>query len=715
LIITPSPIQVFYVQGSPAPGPIPISVNTTTGAIPFELSVGDLAGAGLSSSNGSTPAGVNLNLNVTGLPLGTSVGAIGVRAPTAVDGYKAVPVIVTVSAVVPCTYTLNPSSGSSPSAGGTGSFSVSTGAACSWTAVPSDNTWITITSGTSGIGSGTVNYSIAANGTGNARNGTIAINGQIYTITQFGSGCSFAINPANLQVTSAGGMAMIAIAASSSSCGWTTTGLGATPPSGASNGSVTVTIPSNTTASTQILTATIAGQTLTVTETGVNRTVGLGSNSATISSLGGGGSVTVNTPAGCGYSTVTGPSWISITSGSSGTGLGTLVYSAAPNSTAIPRSGTISIGGQPFQITEQPLACSVSLDASGLGSPYGPSGGTGLIAVTTNGSNCAWTASSGATWATLAPSSGTGNGTVGVTATSNASSVSARSTAVTILGQSVNVVQSGTTCAYSLQSSNGTVPASGGTGSVGVIAPGVCGWTAVSNNPSWLTISSSGNAGSSNVVFVAAPNTSAIPQIGTLTIAGQTYTVTEAAASRSYSLGAPNTTVASTGANNLTLPFSMTFGGCSPSATSYASWLTVSTAFTGSSGTLTYSVTANPSAVSRVGTVQIGDQTFTVNQTGASCGFSLNSYGAVFNSLGVLVSPQGGSESILGSQSALGCSPSIGTDQPSIVRLGTLSGPVSNIFTLPYTVTDFSSTTTAVQLATITFGGQIFTIKQTSW
>jgi hypothetical protein len=249
-----------------------------------------------------------------------------------------------------------------------------------------------------------------------------------------------------------------------------------------------------------------------------------------------------------------------------------------------------------------------------------------------------------------------------------------------------------------------------------VIAPGVCSWTAVGNNPSWLTISSSGNAGSSNVVFVAAPNLSASAQIGTLTIAGQTYTVTQAAASCSYSLGAPNTTIAYTPVSNVSLSFSTTFSGCSPSAMSYASWLTVSTAFTGSSGTVTYSATMNSSAATRVGTIQIGDQTFTVNHSGAACAFSLNAYGAVFNTSGVLVSPAGASESVLGSQSAVGCTmPSIGTDQPRIVTLGTLEGPVSNIFTLPYMVTLFPSTTTAVRLATITFGGQIFTVKQTSW
>lgn len=53
---------------------------------------------------------------------------------------------------------------------------------CSWTAV-SNNSWITITSGSSGSSAGTVSYSVAANG-GPARTGTIAIGGQTFTITQ---------------------------------------------------------------------------------------------------------------------------------------------------------------------------------------------------------------------------------------------------------------------------------------------------------------------------------------------------------------------------------------------------------------------------------------------------------------------------------------------------------------------------------------------------
>jgi hypothetical protein len=117
---------------------------------------------------------------------------------------------------------------------------------------------------------------------------------------------------------------------------------------------------------------------------------------------------------------------------------------------------------------------------------------------------------------------------------------------------------------------------------------------------------------------------------------------------------------------------------------------------------------ANPNGVGRNGTIQLGDQTYSVNQTGATCGFSLNNYGLGFNLYG-------GTGAVQGSPSASGCVPSVGTSQPSIVTIGTLSGPTLNIFTLPYTVAPFASAVAATRRATVTFGGQVYSIKQTSW
>jgi hypothetical protein len=53
--------------------------------------------------------------------------------------------------------------------------------ACNWTAV-SNVSWITITSGASGTGSGTVTYSVAS--TTSSRTGTMTIAGLTFTVKQ---------------------------------------------------------------------------------------------------------------------------------------------------------------------------------------------------------------------------------------------------------------------------------------------------------------------------------------------------------------------------------------------------------------------------------------------------------------------------------------------------------------------------------------------------
>jgi hypothetical protein len=92
-----------------------------------------------------------------------------------------------------CTYSLSSTSQNFASAGGSGSFTVTTAASCAWSAVSSVS-WITTSS--SGSGNGTVNFTVAAN-TGSARTGTITVGGQTFTVSQGApSGCpAAAITP----------------------------------------------------------------------------------------------------------------------------------------------------------------------------------------------------------------------------------------------------------------------------------------------------------------------------------------------------------------------------------------------------------------------------------------------------------------------------------------------------------------------------------------
>jgi Bacterial Ig domain/Putative binding domain, N-terminal len=85
-----------------------------------------------------------------------------------------------------CTPQIAPGSASFTAAAGMGTVTVTVGAGCAWTAA-SNAAWVSITSGASGTGSGTVSYSVAANGSATARSGTLTIAGQTFTVSQSGA------------------------------------------------------------------------------------------------------------------------------------------------------------------------------------------------------------------------------------------------------------------------------------------------------------------------------------------------------------------------------------------------------------------------------------------------------------------------------------------------------------------------------------------------
>lgn len=74
---------------------------------------------------------------------------------------------------------------------------------------------------------------------------------------------------------------------------------------------------------------------------------------ATFASAGGSGTVTVSASPGCGWTTVSNASWLTVTGGSSGNGNGTVTYFVAPY-TGKPRNrnGSITIAGQTFSVKQ---------------------------------------------------------------------------------------------------------------------------------------------------------------------------------------------------------------------------------------------------------------------------------------------------------------------------------------------------------------------------
>ena len=86
----------------------------------------------------------------------------------------------------------------------------------------------------------------------------------------------------------------------------------------------------------------------------------------------------------------------------------------------------------------------------------------------------------------------------------------------------------GGTCSYSISPTGISFVAGGGNATVSVTAGAGCAWTAVSNS-SFITITSGASgSGNGSVGYSVAANASTSSRTGTMTIAGQTFTVTQA-------------------------------------------------------------------------------------------------------------------------------------------------------------------------------------------
>ncbi|MCX5821945.1 MAG: BACON domain-containing protein, partial [Deltaproteobacteria bacterium] len=161
----------------------------------------------------------------------------------------------------------------------------------------------------------------------------------------------------------------------------------------------------------------------------------------------------------CPWTALSNAPWITITAGSPGTGNGTVSYSVSANKTGSTRTGTMTIGGKTFTVTQNgstTCAYTISPTSSLFSSsphptPFGDVGSTGTVAVTASVSSCSWSAASNASWITITPESagGTGDGTVSYSVSENTGST--RTGTMTIGGQTFTVTQNGaTTCAYTI-------------------------------------------------------------------------------------------------------------------------------------------------------------------------------------------------------------------------------------------------------------------------
>jgi hypothetical protein len=511
----------------------------------------------------------------------------------------------------PCQFTLTPLTQAIAPTGGTGSIGVATLSGCSWAAT-SSVPWVTITAGASGSASGTVGFSAAAN-TGVARVGSVTIAGQTFQVTQ-ASGivpvvpCVFTLDSMAQSFGAGGGTANVTIT-TDPSCSWTAastvTWLTVTgSPAGAGPGLLAIAVAANT-GPTRTGTATIAGQTFTVTETGSCAT-SVAPGTQAIGAAGGPGVVNVTTAAGCGWSATTTDPWLTITAGASGNGNGTVNFTATANS-GPSRSGSISIAGQTLTVNEAGN-CTASINPTSENVPVG--GGAGTAVTVTIASGCAWTATTSDTWITISSgASGNGNGSVNFNAAANTGPP--RNGTITIAGQPLTVSQA-SGCSYAINPTSQSIGSGGGAGSqVNVTTTTGCTWTGVANDTFLSVTSGASGSGNGTVNFTIA-STTGPGRTGTLTIAGKTFTVTQASGC-TFSINPTTLDFVSGGgpSGNITVT---TAAGCTWTSSTTDNFITSYTGATGTGpGTVTFTVAAN-SGGARTGHLTIAGITFTVTQ-----------------------------------------------------------------------------------------------------
>jgi hypothetical protein len=511
-------------------------------------------------------------------------------------------------------------------AGGTSSVTVTALPECAWTASTAAS-WISGLSPTSGQGNGSVSFRAAANEGSAVREATIVVNDEQARVAQRAP-CRYTLTPPTQTVATSGGMATVTVATNDADCGWTATTDASwisvsAPASGTGGGVVTFAVAPNTATVDRTGAIIVAGQRATVIQSAAappNCNTTISPSSQSVPATGGSGSIAVQSPSVCDWAVSSNASWITVTSGPAGRGNGVVAFSVDVN-TGAARTGTISISNQTFTVSQAaaaappplPPACAYAIAPTTQSAPA--TAGTGTVNVTTTAA-CAWTAVSNAAWLTVTSgAAGTGNGTVGFSIAANTGA--ARAGTLTIGGQTFTVNQEAfvAPCTYAIAPTSQNVEAAASTTSVAVTTTAACAWTATSGAP-WITVSSGASgAGNGSVGLSIAANTGAA-RSGTASIAGQTFTVNQAAfvAPCTYTIAPTSQTFPVLGgAGTVTVT---TTAACAWTASSNSPWLTITSGAAGTgSGTVGFSVAANPAA-SRTGTLTIAGQTFTVTQDG---------------------------------------------------------------------------------------------------
>jgi len=165
--------------------------------------------------------------------------------------------------------------------------------------------------------------------------------------------------------------------------------------------------------------------------------------------------------------------------------------------------------------------CTFDLSPASIAVPAAGTSGNFLVQVQ---NECSWTASSTAAWIKV-PAGTSGQGAGGVSYTVEANLGTVARTGTIVVGDKSFTVTQATDCPITLSATSESFAAIGGAGSFTVSGRQGCAWTATTTDY-FIHIMGTGNG---TVSYTVDTNTAYVRRIGTITVAGQSFTVLQGA------------------------------------------------------------------------------------------------------------------------------------------------------------------------------------------
>ena len=259
--------------------------------------------------------------------------------------------------------------------------------------------------------------------------------------------------------------------------------------------------------------------------------------------------------------------------------------------------------------------------------------------------------------------------------------------------------QSGANCSYTLTPATFSHGSGRESQTISVTTQTGCPWTP-STTSNWVHLGSTVTVkGSGALPYSIDANTTTARREAVISVAGQSYRLSQAGLPCSYTISPASATIAAAGGAGTVAV--TTTAGCAWTATSNATWASITAGASGTgSGSVRYSVAANTATSARSATLTVGGKSVSLSQAAAACSYS--------------ISPSSRTHSASAAAASIAVSTGTGcawtaTSPVSWVKI-TAGASLKGTGTVSYSVA--ANTATTARSATLQIAGKTFSLTQ---